>query len=348
MSLSKSKNLIIITITALLLSAQITLAETWHLSNDSKWQNVADDPNGKFMLDVANIKQLIIKGETKPAQKSLAQLKQDYPELDAKDVDAFIEAEMLFSKRKWVKAMAAYDKFLDAYPNSWLYESALERQYDIAVAFLKGEKRKVLGILKLSAYDDADAAMNRIADRTGDSPLAKRSLITLARSYEERGEYHDAYEIWADISSRWPTGDLGRDALLEMGQTLHSAYRGPRYDSTSLNGARTYYENFKLRYPKIAEERTIDAKIKLIDEQLAYKDLQVAEYYLKTESMQAANLYYQAVLDQYPQSTAAKIAADQLVLIADGNTEPTDRNFNQKVFKAGNDFLDNWFGLGKK
>jgi len=202
-------------------------ADTLHLTSDGEWKKVADDAAGKYMLAVAKVKQLITAGEVESAQDVLERLKADFPDATGADLDTFMEAEMLYAVRKWAKAVKKYDEFIEAWPQSPLYESALEREYAIATAFLGGEKRKVLKVLKLSAYEEGVKIMRRIADRAGDAPIARRALIAVASSCEKRGRFFvtdpdqtDAYETWADISSRWPTGELGREALLGMAPVL--------------------------------------------------------------------------------------------------------------------------------
>ena len=114
----------------------------------------------------------------------------------------------------------------------------MERQFSIGTAYLNGQLRKVLKFLPLPAYDEGERLMQDLADRTGDAPIAKRALTAIARSYEKRGKYFEAYQTWADISSRWPTGETGKEALLEMAHSLHSSYRSPRYDPAALESAR--------------------------------------------------------------------------------------------------------------
>jgi outer membrane protein assembly factor BamD (BamD/ComL family) len=318
--------------------------DTWHLKGDGEWQKVAEDADGKYMLAVAKVKQLISAGEVEPAQKALEQLKKDFPDIAWAELDAFMEAELLYAQGKWAKAVRKYDEFIAAWPDSWLYESALEREYSVAMAFLSGEKRRVIKMLKLSAYEEGAKIMRRIADRVGDdAPIAKRGLIALAKSYQKRKRFLEAYEAWADVSSRWPTGEIGREALLEMAHSLHSAYKSHKYDPASLVSARSYYESFKLRYPQLAGNYDIDAKITMIDEQLAYKQLSIGEYYDRTDNKQAANLYYQMVIDSWPGSTAAKTAKDKIAAVG---TEQ-ERSLRRRLFDAGTTFLDNWFGTLK-
>jgi len=323
--------------------------DTWHLEGDGEWQKVAEDAGGKYMLAVAKVKQLISAGEVEPAQEALEQLKKDFPDIAGAELDAFMEAELLYAQGKWAKAARKYDEFVGAWPDSGLYESALEREYSVALAFLSGEKRRVIKILKLSAYEEGAKIMRRIADRTGDAPIAKRGLIALARSHQKRGKFLDAYEAWADVSSRWPTGEIGREALLEMAYSLHSAYKSYKYDPASLVSARSYYESFKLRYPGLAGNYDIDAKITMIDEQLAYKQVSIGEYYDRTDNKQAANLYYQMVIDNWPDSAAAKMAKAKMAA-AGTEQEPSrkeERSLRRRLFDAGSTFLDNWFGILK-
>jgi outer membrane protein assembly factor BamD (BamD/ComL family) len=44
---------------------------------------------------------------------------------------------------------------------------------------------------------------------------------------------------------------------------------------------------------------------------LAYKEFNTGQYYQKTANKQSANLYYQMVVDNWPESTAAKMAKEK-------------------------------------
>jgi len=334
---------------AVLLVAYADAAETLHLGSDGQWKNAADEPSGKLLLAAAKIKQVVDTGDTESALRCLAQLKIDFPDIAGPDLEIFTEAELLYAQGKWNKAVRKYDQLLDSFPDSWLYASALERQFSVATAFLTDEKRVVLKYIKLSAYEEGEKIMHNIADRTGDAPIAKRALRTVAESYETRGKFLDAYEAWAEISSRWPTGQMGKESLLRMAQGLHSAYKSPKYDSSSLLSAKSYYNNFKLRHPQLEGEHEIDDKINTIDEQLAYKQFRIGQYYDRTDSPQAANIYYQYVIDSWPDSAAAKMAKAKVEQnnAPAAETAEKDRKLGRKLFDAGNNFLDKWTDLLK-
>lgn len=334
---------------AVLFGTYADAAETLHLGSDDQWKNTADEPGGKLLLAAAKIKQVVETGDTESALNYIDQLKTDFPDIAGPDLVVFTEAELLYAKGKWNKAIKKYDELLDSFPDSWLYTSALERQFSVATAFLAGEKRRVLKYIKLSAYEEGEKIMQKIADRTGDAPIAKRALRTVAESYEKKGQFLDAYEAWAEIATKWPTGQMGKESLLKMAQDLHSAYKSPKYDASSLLSAKSYYNDFKIRYPQLESEHGIDDKIKMIEEQLAYKQFTTGQYYDRADSPQAANIYYQYVIDKWPDSAAAKMAKAQIEKKKSqaGETTKKDRKLGRKLFDAGNNFLDKWPGLPK-
>jgi len=283
-------------------------AETWHLEKEQDWRPVQDKGKDKYLVAVAQIKNLVNAGQCRAVSKVLEQLKKDFPEVAGPDLDTFMEAELLFCEGKFTKAVRSYDKFLAEFPESELYEVVLDRQFAIATAFLGGEKKPILKVFKIKGYSAGEKIMERISDRAGEAPIGKKAALAIAKSAERRGKFSEAYHQWSQISSRWPTGQIGKDALLAMGRCKHAAYKGPKYDASNLVSAKSYYENFKLRYPKDAERFEIDKKLKLINEQLAYRQFNTGRYYQKTDNKQSANLYYQMVVDNWPKSTAAKMA----------------------------------------
>ena len=310
MSKSKVRFMIVLAeISLLLVQAGLISAKTWHLEKGREWK--ALDKRGgedKFLLAVAEIKQLVNTGKTEAVAHALDKLKKNFPEIAGPDLDAFMQAEMLFAEGKFTEAAHAYEKFLAEFPESWLYEAALDRQFAIATAFLAGQKKTVLKIFKMKGYAEGEKIMERIGDRTGGAPIGAEAALSVAKSYEKRGKFNEAYLKWSQIQTRWPAGQTGKDALLSMGRCKHAAYKGPMYDASGLISAKSYYENFRLRYPQDAERFDIDKKVEQTNEQLAYKQFSIGRYYQRTGSKQAADFYYQMVIDNWPDSTAAKMA----------------------------------------
>jgi outer membrane protein assembly factor BamD (BamD/ComL family) len=287
-------------------------AETLRLDEQGQWQKAADSNNEQYLLRVAQIKKLVDAGKPDKVKEAAKQLKKDFPGVFGKDFDSFIKGEVHLAGGKLTKAVKQYDDFMDKHPTSSLKDAALNRQFEIASEFLAGRKKTVLMVFRVSAFDDGVKIMEKISDRTGTADIAKNALLTVAQSYEKRKQWNEAYLKWSEISMRWPTGEIARDALLAMARTKYAAFRGSVYDGSSLISAKTYYENFKLRYPQEAKKLSIDDILAKIAEQLAEKNLLIAQYYERTGGTEPANMYYQLVVDSWPNTKAGQIAKQKI------------------------------------
>ena len=320
-------------------------AETWHLSAQKGWENVSNTSEGRFLLAISQIKQQIEGGKKKDALRALEALQTDYPQFAGPDLDLYVKAETLYVKNKLSPSAREFTKFLDDYPDSPLQAAASERLYSIGAAYTGGQKRAFLKILKFPAHDDGEKILRNLADRGGDSSLAYRSLVTVAENQERRKLFLDAYQTWAEIADRWPTGEYGRKALLRMAQSLHAAYTSPHYDATVLRGAASYFEDYRQRYEQSASDLKIEDTLTLIREQRAYKEFFVGLYYERVEKPEAAMMYYQDVQADWPQTRAEEMATQHLTALQQGDSLLPPKDARRRLFDGGTRFLDNWFGL---
>jgi outer membrane protein assembly factor BamD (BamD/ComL family) len=323
-----------------LLTAGCWAAETLRLDSQGQWQNLTSDPQGQYILAISDIKQILGSDSKNHALKALKKLKEDFKAISGPDLDAYIEAETLYAKRNWSKSTKKFQEFVKHWPESPFYTSANERLFSIGVAFLNGQKRQVLWVIWLPAFDEGVKIMQDLSDRAGTGPMALRALTYLAEMYEKKKKFAEAYEVWSEVADKWPTGEIGEKSLLRMAQCLHAAYRGPDYDASWLVSAKAYYEDYRNRYPEKAKQINADDTINLIVEQQAYKYYTVAHYYDRSEHPFGAQMYYQYVLNTWPDSTTAPMARQGLA--EDYHWPDT---LWRTMFVAGNKFVDNAFGF---
>lgn len=307
-----------IQVTTLLLITALTAfstssAEVWRLDSDQNWAQISGQD--KFLVAVAEVKKLVNTGQTEPARQAYDKLKTDFPEIAGPDLDAFIEAEMLFSEGKFTKAYRAYEKILRDMPQTKLKPAVLDRQFAIGTAYLGGQHRFVMKIIKLKGDAEGVRIMEKIVDSAGiQSPLGLRASLAIAQNYRKRQMYNEEYLKWWEISVQYKTGQIAKDALLGMAAAKHAIYnRHPEhkrafYDPANLATAKTYYLKFAATYPEDTKKLGIEATISQIDEQLGEKQLAIARYYHRTGHIQSANLYYDMVMQEYPQTRAAEAA----------------------------------------
>lgn len=292
-------------------------ADTWLLVDGKVWKEVSGDPNSQLQLAIAEARSFVNTSQVEKAGEAFEAIKEKFPQIVKADFDLFVKAEMYYCKGRFIKAVRSYDKMMTDHPKSTFRQTALEREFAIATAYLGGKKKVVLGFIKLSGYSEGVQIMEKITDRAGlDSPLGTDAALAIARSYEERELYNEAYLKWWEISLKWQTGPVGKEALLGMARCKHASYnkesehKQPLYDASRLSTAKSCYERFRLLYPVEAKEIGIDQTLKEIDEQLARKQLSIGRYYQKAGNRKAANLYYDMVVSDWPGTEAAETAKE--------------------------------------
>ncbi len=310
---------VILAIAVVLTALSMASAGTWRLENDGDFKAVSADGEDKFLVAVAEAKKLVDTGQTKAARKAYDALKKDFPEITGPDFDLFIKAEIFYCKVKFTKAVRNYDKLLTEYPKSGFREAALDREFAIATAYLAGKKKTLLGFIKIKGYAEGIRIMEKITDRVGlDTQMGIKASVAVAENYEGREKFNEAFLKWWEISLEWEMGPVGRNALLGMARNKHAVYNKPPehkrtfYDASCLSSAKSYYGRFKLLYPIDAKEIGVDEILSEIDEQLAYKQLSIGRYYQRTGNRQSANLYYDMVVNNWPDSKAAEEAKEIL------------------------------------
>ena len=125
--------------------------------------------------------------------------------------DHFLRAEALMGLGRYADAVAAYWRFLDAYPG--LAEAVQPR---IAAAYLA-----------LNDPASAAAALRRAADVAGDNPSKAYLLEQVAQAHLDAGAYAEAMAAYDEILAFAQTPDYRAEIQYLAGQALAVAGDGP-------------------------------------------------------------------------------------------------------------------------
>jgi len=329
----KIRVVIVLAVMLLLSVCSLARAEIRYLGQAGDTSSVSQQSQDNYLLAVAQIEKLVDTGKCKAALRAFNQLKTDFPEIarqDSNDFALFIKAEMLRCKGKFAKAARAYSGLMDEFPpESRFYKAALDRQFSIATAFLAGRKRPVLGVFKIKGYAEGVRIMDGINYRLGfGDPIGIKAAVEVAKSYQERKKYDEAYYRWDEIREQCSSVTLRKDALLAMAQCRLAVYKGYEYDTSALigrplnpesyyNSAKSCYEKFRQQYPDDVNDFGIGQSLKEIDEELAFKQFKIGQHYQRTGNNLSANLYFQMVVNSWPQTNTAKMANEMLIKNSD-------------------------------
>lgn len=296
-------------------------AETWRLKDGDQWESVASDPQERYLHTVSELKELARSGDKGDMKEALKQVREEFPDRVGPDFDLFLWGEWQYWREHYGRALSKYEKMLKNYAGSEFSAPALQREFDMAEAYLQGRKKVMLGFIRISGYETGINIMEKVSDRAGlDEPngIGLRAAIAVAEHFEANEKYLEAYLKWSEIASYWETGPIGKRALYRMAEDNLAAYdkhpedKRANYDSLKLTTAKTYYAKFQTLYPADAKENGVADKIQHIDEEIAYKQLTIGQFYWRTGKHQAANLYFEMVVRNWPNTEAGALAKEVL------------------------------------
>ena len=191
------------------------------------------------------------------------------PGSPAYDRGLYLMAEALRGQRQYIRAFYYCDQLLDEHPDSSIYSNALQLQYEIADAYLKGAKDRLIGLRIIGRQDEAVEMLFRIQQRAPGSTVAENALLRTADFYAATGDFDlaaDAYHAYADT---YPRSPLAARARLKEAEANDLQFNGVNFDTTSQLNARTIYRRVAAETPELAQEANVDARLRDIDRRLA-------------------------------------------------------------------------------
>jgi outer membrane assembly lipoprotein YfiO len=229
-----------------------------------------------------------------------------------RDRGLFLLAEMYDQVGDKIRAYYHLDELMDFYPESRLFYPSLEKQFGIADSFLKGYRRRILGMPILTGEDEAIEMLFRIQERAPGSPIAERSLLRSADYYYEHGDYDFAVDAYAAYAKTYPRSPDTPGVRLRQAFASLAQFRGKRFDPTPAIDAKAQLQDIQAEYPELAKREGVAAVLTKIDEMLAARIAQTADFYRRTHQprAQAYNLRY--LIDNYPDTQAAAKAKTTL------------------------------------
>lgn len=239
-----------------------------------------------------------------------------------RDRALYLMAEALYQYGDRIQAFYYLDELMDEYPQSKLFYMALDKQYQIADAYLSGYKRRFLLLPILPVEDEAVEMLYRIQQRSPGSPLAEKALLRTAEYYFANRDYDLAADTYAAYIRSYPRSPQVPFARLRQAYSNCAQFRGLRFDPTPLIDARAQLMDILTAYPDLARQNNVQALIDRIDRTFAQKIFATADYYQRTHQLKAAAWNYLYLVKTYPNALEAPKAQTRLAKLPDWTKQP--------------------------
>lgn len=199
------------------------------------------------------------------------------------------------------------------YPDKQLLEQALLRVYTIGMAFLKSEMPcEILGITYTCPEYGIEILASPDDGLITEYPLLSyydTVLIEIAKYYFDTGQYPEAVPLYlrvaSDLDSEW--ADL---AAFQAALATFRQIRGIDYDQRLIQEADRLFDRYLQEFRRGDHVEEAQNYRREIAEMEGEKNLEIAKYYLRESQLEAAEIYLDRVLRDFPNSEAANEARD--------------------------------------
>lgn len=268
------------------------------------------------------------------AAKQFAVAADRWPDTAMEEDALFMLAESYFFADRYPQAHETYEKLLKKYEYSRYLDTAARREFAIGRFWEKHNEAEPHWPITPNFTDKTrpwfDTKGNalkcyehtRMNDPTG--PLADDSLMAVAGAHFMDGNYEEAAYQYDILRKEYANSEHQLNAHLLAREAKVRVYQGELYDGTPLKEAGEIADQTLMRFGNTLgaeRQRVIDEKNKIIEAQ-ARRDLAVGNYWDNKHHYRAARIYYQNVLDKFPQTMAAQEARQRLEQIQGYPDEP--------------------------
>lgn len=253
--------------------------------------------------------------------KSYEDAKREFNKLVKKYPKSYEAAESLYyiglideTQDNLYEAYLFYQKVIDKYPFSKRIQELIEKEFHIAEEFMSGKKRKSLGV-PLPVENPSIEIFNKVIENSTYGPLASKAQYKLGLVLKGLSRYYEAEEAFDKLIANYPDSEWVSAAKFQIADCRAAMSRGPEYDQGSAGEAKEIFEQFVREHPDAVLSTEAEKNINAIKEKEAENNYNIAAFYEKQKEYKSAKIYYEDLINNYPQSKWSAKAMERLQIL---------------------------------
>ncbi len=253
------------------------------------------------------------RGLNKRAESRMLYLYRRWPNSVEAPLAARGRADSLFKRKKWKEAFTAYQYLIDNYAGQMAdYDSALQRQFEIAFKIMNRKRlRWIFGGYRAPEYAvDYFESVIRNGPQWARAPEAQ---FMIGKCQQDAKEYELAITAYGVLGYRYPDSAYAEEAAWRQIQCLARLRKEYPSSPEILDRKLVATTVFLSTYPRSTHR---DAIIQMRNELYEIKAGRVfdeAAFYAKVpKEPEAAIIYYQKMMEEYPKSELVPYAEERV------------------------------------
>lgn len=255
-----------------------------------------------------------LKEDYKAAFKEFRKVLRYYPRSRQAPRARFYAGQCLEKRGDYYKAFKEYQKVIDEYPGSEVINEVIERQFKIGELFLKGKKKKFMGVewTPLFMNEKAAEVFRKVIENAPYGEYADKAQFKLGFSFEKSRRYDEAVAEYKKLLKEYPESELVDEAKYRIALCLYKFSRPSDYDDSAALEAKQNFENFVKEHPDSLMKEKAQQRLRELNERESRKIFDIARFYERQGNFESAIIYYQEIIDKYPQTKWAQEAGEKI------------------------------------
>ncbi|MBN1526194.1 MAG: tetratricopeptide repeat protein [Candidatus Omnitrophica bacterium] len=212
------------------------------------------------------------------------------------------------SMGKYYAAFQNYQKTVENFPHVENIDEIIEREYHIANRYMAKSSPKLLGTDILTSADRAVEVYKKVVENAPFGKYADLAQYNMGMALKREERYDEAIDAFQKVSEDFPASRLAEKARYEAAQCAFKASLKPAYDAAPTAKAIRTFEEFASANRDSELSKEAEKTVHRLKDRGAEKSFMTAQFYEKLKKYKGAMIYYQDIVDRFPDSSFAMTA----------------------------------------
>jgi outer membrane assembly lipoprotein YfiO len=310
------RKMLAIVVAAAVLGAAVAAHAEWVWSPQTKrFINTKRLPKETAELQIEYARSLMLEGDYKKAIRETDKFTEFYGDSELADGNQFLRGEIRMRQGELVDAAKEFQMVVANYPGSDLFDEAVGMQYQIGdQLFERGEQKlaKKWKPFRKRPFKQAIEVYSMGIENQPFTEGAAEAQYKIGLAYFTRGDYIEAGHEYRVVIEEYGNSEWVDEASYGLAVTYAKSSLPPEYDQSPSQLTVDAIDEFEARFPQDSRnEELAEVRQEMIGRIAAHK-LLIARFYEKRRKFDSARIYYQVVVEQYPDTEAASTAREWL------------------------------------
>ena len=252
-------------------------------------------------------------GRTRAAAKQALALRIYWPNAEEAPQAQTYYARRLEQRGHFEAAFNAYQHLVDHYPGRFEFNDVLDRQMQLAMAYMARKKGKFLFFPGFDAPERAIPLFQKIVASAPEGKHAAEAYFRIGAAHESAYDYPEAIDAYFTALNRFPQSEFAAQAAYAQARCHLQVSADSPNDRRALDEAVAACSLFLQRQPNAEQRAEIEARVAQLRAQQAAAAFAQARYYDRVlRKPESALIEYRTFLALFPDAPQAAEARHRI------------------------------------